>query len=50
MNVSRGGLVDTAALAQALAAGTIAGAALDVLPTEPPDRRTIRCSRRRTSC
>jgi D-3-phosphoglycerate dehydrogenase len=37
VNVSRGGLVDTAALTDALAARTIAGAALDVLPTEPPD-------------
>jgi D-3-phosphoglycerate dehydrogenase / 2-oxoglutarate reductase len=37
INVSRGGLVDTAALATALHGGVIAGAALDVLPVEPPD-------------
>ncbi len=37
VNVSRGGLIDTAALNDALRAGTIAGAALDVLPQEPPD-------------
>lgn len=36
INTARGGLVDSAALADALAAGTIAAAAIDVLPKEPP--------------
>ena len=36
INTSRGPLIDNQALANALHAGTIAGAGLDVLDTEPP--------------
>lgn len=36
INTARGGLIDSAALVQALCDGEIGGAGIDVLPTEPP--------------
>jgi D-3-phosphoglycerate dehydrogenase len=37
INVARGGIIDEAALAEAVQSGKVAGAAVDVFSTEPPD-------------
>ena len=46
LNVARGGIIDEKALADALAAGTIAGAGVDVFTAEPHRRRQPAARRR----
>ena len=48
INVSRGQLIDAESLADALEAGTIGGAGLDVLPVEPPPPTSRLLRSRRT--
>jgi len=48
INTARGPLVDTDALAQALDTGEIGGAALDVMPVEPPPENSPLLGRKNT--
>ena len=50
VNTARGGIVDVAAVLAALDDGTLDGAALDVLPSEPLARRRARWRAIRARC
>jgi D-3-phosphoglycerate dehydrogenase len=50
INAARGGIVDEAALLEALKSGQVGGAALDVFETEPPDPNSPLVAHERVIC